>query len=209
MVAIFDMDGTVIDSKEAITVTVNNFRKLINLSELSGDVIVKIVNDPNLNSVFELYSVQSLSQNELIKFEKTFKENYAKFARVYDGVDWLLNSCKSAGYKLALASNAPDETLEAILRKNGIFEIFDFIIGSSDLIPKKPDPTMLYKVLENFNSSKAVFVGDSKKDELAAINARMPYLQVWWGFGDGINSPHIAKNPKEAFEKISQILREI
>lgn len=206
MVVIFDMDGTVIDSKQAITVTVNKFRKLANLSELSGDEIVKIVNDPNLNSAFELYGVESLSQNQLMEFEKTFKENYAKFACVYDSADELLSSCKNSGYKLALASNAPDETLEAILKKNGIFEIFDFIIGSSDLIPKKPDPTMLYKVLERLNSSKAIFVGDSKKDELAAINAQMPYLQVWWGFGDGINSRHIAKNPKEAFEKISQIL---
>ena len=60
---------------------------------------------------------------------------------------------------------------------------FDLIVGADENVPQKPDPAMLNLILKSGEFDKAIFVGDSKKDELVARNAGMKYLNVCWGFG--------------------------
>ena len=116
-------------------------------------------------------------------FEAKFKKNYREYAAAYEGVDGLLAGLKEAGHFVALASNAPRYTLDEILQRSGIFKFFDLIVGADENVPQKPDPAMLNLILKSGEFDKAIFVGDSKKDELAARNADMRYLNVCWGFG--------------------------
>ena len=88
---------------------------------------------------------------------------------LYDGIDGLLRHCKSSGYFVALASNAPAYTLQEILKKTGSRELFDLVVGADERTPSKPDPTMLLRTIARSPHKKAIFLGDSKKDELAAI----------------------------------------
>ena len=114
-----------------------------------------------------------------------------------------MQKCKEAKFKVVLASNAPHDTLEKILKKNEIYELFDEVIGASKEIPQKPDPAMLHLAVQKTGASRAVFVGDSLKDELAAKNANMPYVQVCWGFGEeSKTATYNAKNVSEAWEII-------
>ena len=82
---------------------------------------------------------------------------------------------------------------------------FDEVIGAGKDIPQKPDPTMLHIACERTNAKKAMFVGDSMKDELAAKNAKMAYLQVSWGFGKPSPSATFnAQDMKRAWDIISK-----
>ena len=115
----------------------------------------------------------------------------------------LLQKCQEAKFKVVLASNAPHDTLEKILKKNEIYELFDEVIGASKEIPQKPDPAMLHLAVSKTGADKAIFIGDSLKDELAAKNANMPYVQVCWGFGEeSKTATYNAKNVSEAWEII-------
>ena len=167
---IFDMDGTLLDSSRAIEVSVNNTRReLYGLAPIQRDFIVRTINDPSKNAFLEFYGKTKASAEELAFFEKEFVKNYHEFAVLYEGIDGLLRHCKSSGYFVALASNAPAYTLQEILRKTGSRELFDLVVGADEHTPSKPDPAMLLRTIALSPHKKAIFLGDSKKDELAAI----------------------------------------
>ena len=167
---IFDMDGTLLDSSRAIEVSVNNTRReLYGLAPIQRDFIVRTINDPSKNAFLEFYGKTKASAEELAFFEKEFVKNYHEFAVLYEGIDELLRHCKRSGYFIALASNAPAYTLQEILRKTGSRELFDLVVGADEHTPSKPDPAMLLRTIARSPHKKAIFLGDSKKDELAAI----------------------------------------
>ena len=167
---IFDMDGTLLDSSHAIEVSVNNTRrKLYGLSPLQKNFIVHTINDPSKNAFLEFYGKTEASAEELAFFEKEFVSNYRDFAVLYEGIEDLLHSCKKAGFFLAVASNAPSYTLSAILEKTGVRRLFDLVVGADEQMPSKPNPAMLLHVIACSPHKNAIFLGDSKKDELAAL----------------------------------------
>lgn len=167
---IFDMDGTLLDSSRAIEVSVNNTRReLYGFAPLRKDFIVRTINDPSKNAFLEFYGKTKASAEELAFFEKEFVKNYHEFAVLYEGIDELLRHCKRSGYFVALASNAPAYTLQEILKKTGSRELFDLVVGADEHTPSKPDPAMLLRTIAHSPHKKAIFLGDSKKDELAAI----------------------------------------
>ena len=181
---IFDMDGTLIDSAKAICETVNEVRRELGLrGDLAAEFIVKAINEPGRNLGLDFYGIDKPDMKLRDNFEAKFKKNYREYAAAYEGVDGLLAGLKEAGHFVALASNAPRYTLDEILQRSGIFKFFDLIVGADENIPQKPDPAMLNLILKSGEFDKAIFVGDSKKDELAARNADMRYLNVCWGFG--------------------------
>lgn len=203
-VIIFDMDGTLVDSGKAIAVTINDMRKKVGLkSDLEEKFIIEVINDPNADYISAFYPNVKVTKELMSEFEIEFRKNYDLYAKIYDGVDEFLNNLKKDDFFIALASNAPKNSLEDILAKNKIYSYFDFIIGSNNEIPKKPDPTMLLEVLKKANNSqKSLFIGDSYKDMLAAKNANIPYLQVTWGFGLDMDEQDNVKTVEEAYKYI-------
>ena len=167
---IFDMDGTLLDSSRAIEISVNNTRReLYGLAPLQKNFIVHTINDPSKNAFLEFYGKTEASTEELAFFEKEFVSNYRDFAVLYEGIEDLLHSCKKAGFFLAVASNAPSYTLSAILEKTGVRRLFDLVVGADEQMPSKPNPAMLLHVIARSPHKNAIFLGDSKKDELAAL----------------------------------------
>lgn len=203
---IFDMDGTLIDSSEAICITINQTRRNLGIkTNLQKEFILKTVNSLNKDPIKEFFNLQKPTKEMMKNFEIDFNKNYYLYAKKYDNADEILDFCISKNYFIALASNAPLNSLENILNKNNIFDKFDFIIGFSKNIPKKPDPTMLNLAKEKGLNNTAVFIGDSIKDEMAAINAKMPYINVTWGFGENSVKFKNAKNYIQLIKFIQNI----
>lgn len=92
----------------------------------------------------------------------------------------MLQVCKAKNYFLALASNAPHNGLEPILQKHNIAQYFNVIIGTNPSMESKPNPRIIYHILESAPFAQSVFVGNCAKDEQAAANAKIPYLQAKW-----------------------------
>ncbi|BCX79200.1 HAD family hydrolase [Campylobacter sp. 19-13652] len=183
-VVVFDMDGTVLDSADAIAITVNEARMERGLAPLSVERIITDVNTPGKNLALEFYGIDEPNAKFKDLFEDKFRKNYELYARPFKGMGEFLSKLKKDGMKVAMASNAPASTLEEILRRGGIYELFDVIIGASDTMPQKPDPAMVLEAMRLTNASEAIFLGDSLKDEGAAKAAKVPYMQVCWGLAD-------------------------
>ena len=110
---IFDMDGTLIDSAKAICETVNEVRRELGLEgDLAAKFIVKAINEPGRNLGLDFYGIDKPDMKLRDNFEAKFKKNYREYAAAYDGVDGLLAGLKGAGHFVALASNAPINTLD-------------------------------------------------------------------------------------------------
>ncbi len=201
---IFDMDATLIDSSKAITTTINNIRAGVFGREALGEgEILDIINDPKKNAVYEFYGIESSTKNMRFVFEDEFAKNYDLFARPFDEAMELVAWAKSRGWLVALATNAPQHTAVRVLERCGVLDAFDLVVGESEGVELKPAPDMLFLV-ERKLGCEAVFLGDSAKDFLAAVNAKMPYVNVNWGRAE-TNGDYNCKTTAEAKSAIEKI----
>lgn len=181
-VVIFDMDGTILDTIDDILNAINYSLDKYNLHNITKEECKSFLgNGP-----------QKLIERSLKDKQEYFKDVYNTYidyysnhndilTKPYDGIIELLNKLKSDGYLLAVCSNKGNE--DVVNLSNKYFKcIFDYIIGSSDLIAKKPSPDMVYKILSDLNTKDAVYVGDSEVDVKTSINAGILGIFVLWGF---------------------------
>ena len=187
---IFDMDGTLINSANAICEAVNEIRKDLNLEPLPHAFIVQTINTPGKDWAKILYNIENFSHSSFKEgFERYFVKHYKQSVVLYDGVLGVLEWLKARNAYLAIATNAPQVSLNAVLERHGILPFFDKVLGISLGIEPKPHPMMLDLIRDevqtlggkNANAlQNCIFVGDSLKDKEAAKNAKMPFLHAKW-----------------------------
>jgi HAD superfamily hydrolase (TIGR01509 family) len=92
---------------------------------------------------------------------------------LYDGALELLKALKASGHKIALLSSSVRSVLETGLAHNGLTDIFDVVLAAEDVTEHKPHPEVILKGLAALDADphRAVMIGDSDKDLLAARNA--------------------------------------
>ncbi|MBZ7953348.1 MULTISPECIES: HAD family hydrolase [Campylobacter] len=177
----FDMDGTLIDSANAISCAVNEIRANLNLSALKKEEIIKIINTPNIDWSKELYNIDNFHHSSFKDgFEKYFIKHYEQSVILFEGVMDLLKFLKSKNCFLAIATNAPQSSLTSILKKHEIIPYFDKILGVSVGIEPKPSPQMLQLLMDEAPYQTSIFIGDSQKDKECAKNAKIPYYHARW-----------------------------
>lgn len=199
---IFDMDGTLLDSENAICEAINAIRKDKGLPMLSHKDIKHAIHTPNLNCAKIFYHIDNFPHKSYkVGFESYF-DKYYESAVLFEGVRAMLKTCKERNYFLALASNAPQSALKPILQRHKLEEYFDAIIGTNATIESKPNPMMIHLILQNAPFTKSVFVGNCIKDEGAAQNAGIPYLQAKW------NESTLKENEFTSAEELLQKLKE-
>lgn len=178
----FDMDGTLIDSANAISAAVNEIRREeLKLSPLSRQVIMEVINTPGVDWAKELYDIDNFHHSNFKEgFEKYFIKHYEQSVILFDKIVDLLEFLKKEKCYLAIATNAPQSSLDKILSKHDIIKYFDKILGVSLGIEPKPHPMMLNLLQKEAPYTSSVFVGDSQKDRECAKNAKIPYYHARW-----------------------------
>jgi len=189
---IFDMDGTLVDSSVTIVNAINYVRKNLDLEEMQRELILEKVNDPHLNPAEFFYEVPAFTEEHEAWFSNYYTENHEQELQLYDGIIQLLKNLKEKGFVLAIATNAyRGSTLESLSHLK-VLEYFDSIACYDDVPKGKPSPDMLEKNLKDLNVStnECIFVGDSKRDLLAAEALSMDYTMINWGFSDYEDAIH-------------------
>lgn len=177
----FDMDGTLIDSANAISCAVNEIRQDLNLAPLSREIIMQTINTPNTDWAKELYNMENFHHSNFKEgYEKYFIKHYEQSVVLFKGVKELLKFLKSKNCFLAIATNAPQNSLFKILKKHEIIPYFDKILGVSLGIEPKPHPMMLELLKNEAPYEISIFIGDSQKDKECAKNAKIPYFHAKW-----------------------------
>ena len=208
MIAIFDLDGTILNTLEDLADSTNYALKTCGYPERTMDEVRQFVGN-GIRKLMERAVPEGTPAEEVDRVHETFTAHYkvhcADKTRPYDGIMELLQNLKKDGCKLAVVSNKADYGVQELC-KQYFDRVFDFAVGEREGIRKKPAPDSVNEVLKTLGCSRdrAVYIGDSDVDIQTAANAQMDHIIVEWGFRD---VPFlIAKGAKVLVEKPEEIL---
>ena len=184
--AIFDMDGTLVDSSKTLVNAINFVRKNLKLPPMREDEILLKLNDHSINPSKYFYNSPNFKAEHEVWFSKYYKENHDKEIKLYSGVRELLERLKKKGFKLAIATNAYRNSTNQALHHLDIGHFFDLIVCGDEVRYSKPYPDMLEKVLyeTKVDREDAIFIGDGERDLEASKRAGIDYIMVHWGFSN-------------------------
>ena len=192
---IFDMDGTLIDSGNVISNTVNFVRGHLGLPIMDKNELLANMNNPDINSAEFFYGTKKFTEEQTELFSEYYNKHCVSDIILYEGIGQMLEEI-SEYFTLSVATNASVGFANKMLAHLGIERYFKMVIGADCVDNPKPHPDMLLKTMESLNKEKhhSILVGDSHKDTRAAKAASIEYLLVEWGFTDhtGYNSTHKA-----------------
>jgi phosphoglycolate phosphatase len=189
---IFDLDGTLIDSRLDLVHSVNAALRHIGRPELPDDVIASYVGDGAPILIQRALGGEAVEE-ELIRkglgfFLSYYREHKLDHTTVYPGIPEALtaiqNSANGAPRKLAVLSNKPVIPSRAIVDALGLGRFFSQVYGGNSFATKKPDPEGARKLLEEggVRPEQAAIVGDSQVDVTTGRNAGMVTVGVTYGF---------------------------
>lgn len=184
---LFDLDGTLIDSKRDIAASANAVRRHFGFSPLPDDVIGTFV---GLGIMVLLEkAVETKDPQRLKEAHGVFKDHYrlhcVDYTRPYPGAFELLEFLMGRGAKLAVVSNKPQEFTDLILKKLDLWDFFAVALGPEATPNKKPHPEPLLTALARMGAGPAesVMIGDSTVDIEAARAAGMLVGVLTHGYG--------------------------
>lgn len=186
---IFDLDGTLTDTLESLTYSVNETLKELDLPCITREQCRDFVGN-GARYLLER-SLEAVGDEKLLHIEEAmqiygriFKQNCTYKVAPYDGIEEMLATLKKAGMKLAVLSNKPHlQTLDVVSTFFGE-ETFEAVQGQQEGVPRKPNPTAARMIAEKFgvDQTECVYVGDSDVDMQTGNAARMKTVGVTWGF---------------------------
>ncbi len=194
---IFDLDGTLVDSRKDLVSAINFMRTFFKLKELGFDKVVSFIGHGITNLV-----EKSIEGSENIKLEdaiKVTKEYYSKNLIVettlYEGVIDGIKDLHESGFKLAILSNKPMKLTKEVVKYFKLDKYFEYIIGASDKFPIKPNPTAINYILNELNIEKknSWMIGDHNTDLEVAKNAEINACFASYGFGSQGNEKYTIK----------------
>jgi phosphoglycolate phosphatase len=196
---IFDLDGTLIDSRLDLVHSVNAALRHIGRDELPDDVIASYVGDgaPILiqRALGGEHVDEALLRQGLGYFLSYYREHKLDHTTVYAGINEALrtiqNASNGAPRKMAVLTNKPVVPSRAIVEALGLGQYFCQVYGGNSFATKKPDPEGARQLLSENGAlpDQTVIVGDSHTDVETGRNAGLYTVGVTYGF-----APHPFNN---------------
>lgn len=197
---IFDLDGTLIDSRLDLIHSVNAMLRYMGRTELPGDVIAAYVGDgaPTLvrRALGEPADEPSFKA-ALDYFLGYYRIHKLDHTTVYEGIPELLAAlgAESNGQRrlMAVLSNKPVRPSQDIVQSLGMGDYFVRVYGGNSFATKKPDPLGAETILQEtgVSAGQALIIGDSSIDVLTGRNAGLWTCGVTYGF-----APHTLEDPR-------------
>ena len=191
---IFDLDGTLIDSRLDLVHSVNAMLRNFERPELPDEVVASYVGDGAPMLVRRALGDpedESFFKQALEFFLSYYREHKLDHTTVYAGIPEALKVIQANGAdrnggarKMAVLSNKPVNPSRAIVEALGLAEFFIYVYGGNSFKTKKPDPLGVRTLLKETGtaSEQALIVGDSSIDVLTGKNAGIATCGVTYGF---------------------------
>jgi phosphoglycolate phosphatase len=186
-VIICDLDGTLVDSRADLTTGVNLMRDHYSLPPLDIDTVTGYIGDGARKLAERALRGTDIDIDEAVALmKKYYTDHMLDATELYPGITEGLRLAKAKNYMLAVATNKPVEPCRKILEHLSAAAYFDIILGAAAGYPLKPDPGMLYIVMEKTNSlpEKSWVIGDNYTDLESGRRAGLRRCFACYGFGD-------------------------
>jgi phosphoglycolate phosphatase len=184
---IFDLDGTLVDSRLDLANAVNAMRTHFGMEQLTNERVYTYVGNgaPVLvrRSLGE-QATESQIKDGLAFFLKYYAAHDVDCTTLYPGVRESLDRFRAAGKRMAVLTNKPDSMSRHILEVLGVDSFFFRICGGDSFEQKKPHPIGVETLLREtgVNRSQTIMIGDSAVDVATARNAGIACCGVTYGF---------------------------
>jgi len=184
---IFDLDGTLVDSKLDLVHSVNAARGLMNLAPISEELVASYVG--NGAPVLMRRALGPDAGEEEVRraldfFLGYYRDHMLDNTRLYPGVKPGLDRLLASGARLAVLTNKPVRFSRAIVEGLGLGNHFFQIYGGNSFEQKKPDPIGIETLIAECRAARqrTYMVGDSGVDVRTARNAKVKACGVSYGF---------------------------
>jgi phosphoglycolate phosphatase len=186
--AIFDLDGTLLNTLEDLADSMNRVLERNRLPKHERAAYKYFVGDGIDVLVQRALPFQVAGEHELQRFVQEMKSEYARRwlnrTRPYPGIPELLSALEAAGVIIAVLSNKPDDASQTIVKALLPDAGFRTVWGATPQRPKKPHPSAALEIAARFDipPQDFLFIGDTPIDMQTACAAGMYPLGVLWGF---------------------------
>jgi phosphoglycolate phosphatase len=186
-IALFDLDGTLIDAVPDIVPAINHVMDVQRLAHVTYEEAASLMGD-GLHQ-FALRAFQrrgaNASDEDIALFARRYGQHAVVHTRLYPGVAATLQVLVDTGWHLAVCSNKSEAVAEDILAQLGIRPYFTVVCGGDTVVARKPDPRHLLEALARAGAmpDQAVMIGDYQADVIAARMLGVPCVFAAWGYG--------------------------
>lgn len=200
---IFDLDGTLLDTRRDLTAAVNAMRAGYGRGPLSVAAVTGYIGD-GLSQL-----VRRSLRGARIDFDEAtrrcahfYRRHLFDETRPYPGVRAVLRRLKKAGYLLAVVSNKPATSCRRLLRHFGLAALFERVLGGDSTLRRKPHPEPLRAVMRSLGVRPAQtwMIGDHRTDLESAKRAGA--RSIWMSRGMGRRGSF---RPDRVFRRFSEL----
>ena len=206
---IFDLDGTLTNTLESMTYSVNLTLKEMGLSQITKDQCRMFVGNGARVLIEESLKVSGDPKASRIEegmkiYGRIFDQNCTYHVAPYEGIPEMLKALKDRGIHLAVLSNKPDRQTVKVVKEIFGDNIFDYAQGQKDGIRRKPAPDGVWYLMQ-VSKEECLYIGDSEVDAATGKNAGLKTIGVLWGFRDRktletAGADHLIERPEELLQ---------
>ena len=186
--AIFDLDGTLVDSLDDLADAMNTVLESFGFPTHPTSPYRRFVGDGIVTLVRRVVPPEvdddDLLQRCVEHMRKEYSRRHLIKTRPYPGVPELLAAVHGRGLKTAVLSNKPDPATRSLVAALLAGHPFDVVRGARPDVPLKPDPSAALDIAEGLSAQPGhtVYVGDTNTDMQTGVAAGMFPVGVAWGF---------------------------
>ena len=206
----FDLDGTLTESGEGITKSVQYALEKLGKPEEDLDKLRVFIGPPLMEQFMKYADIDETEARRAVEY---YRERYAVKGifenRPYDGVENLLRELKGRGYILAVASSKPEYYVTKILDYFNLSSYFEVVVGSEMNGARTSKTEVIEEALKRLNMSdrrkEVLMIGDKEHDVLGAREAGLDCVAV--GYGYGTKEELTAAQPLKIVASVDELLR--
>ncbi|MFM2148431.1 MAG: hypothetical protein RLZZ187_737 [Pseudomonadota bacterium] len=185
--AVFDLDGTLVDSAPDIHAALNRVMAARGLAGFTLAEVTAMIGDGAKVLVERALAARDrpFDAGAVAEFMADPAAEGAVDARAFPGIPEALARLEAEGWRLAVCTNKPVAMARALLGSLGLLGRFAALGGGDSFPTRKPDPAHLLATIAAAGGLRdgAVMIGDHHNDIRAARGAGIPGLFVSWGYG--------------------------
>ena len=187
-IVLFDMDGTILDTLQDLSDSVNWALRACGLPERTYAENRRFLGNGIFNLIHRAVpegTPQDLEDKVRTVYKHHYEQHCNDTTKPFDGIPEAMEQLRKRGYRLACVSNKPDDDV-ARLAEQHFGGLLDAWSGPLPGMPIKPAPDLCDRILamEGLTREDAVYVGDTEVDIETAKNAGMECIVCAWGFRD-------------------------
>lgn len=185
--AVFDLDGTLVDSAPDIAAAVNRMLARRGFAALAPQAVAAMVGDGVAPLMQRAFAAHGATPDEAAAADylRDYEANVLVETRLFAGIPEALAALAAAGWRLAVCTNKPARATHLLLDALGIGHLFAAVGGGDSFAAHKPDPRHLAGTIAAAGGAPAesLMVGDHHNDMRAAAGCGVPALFAGWGYG--------------------------